>query len=330
VTTPADDAESSGANVQRRAWVAALLGFLAPGLGQIYVGQLKWGVALLLLWFLVLALFHTDLPATFTGFVISLASFPLVVIAGMAVAGVAAWRRPMIARQQYHRWYVYALYAVGFNALVGAISEGAFASWGQPSLGGAYRPFTVSSSSMEPGLKPGEYFITKRALGASQGELRSRLGQIVVLTWSEAPDDYFVYRLVAVGGERVAAKGRDVSINDTPLRRRALCSGSPVPDTGIVSAIETRAGRSYVVRHFEDSSPFLDMEETVIPENSFFVLGDSRSNANDSRVKGAVQQAGYRGEALFILWSHDWNRIGRTLSPNASINAQEYCSAVAK
>jgi signal peptidase I len=278
----------------------------------------------------VLALFHTDLPATFIGFVVSLALFPLVVLAGMVVAGVAAWRAPVIARQSYHRWYVYALYAVAFNALVGAISEGALASWGQPSLGGDYRPFTVSSSSMEPGLQPGDYFITRRALGASQSELRNRLGQIVVVAWSEAPDDYFVYRLIAVGGERIAAKGRDVSINGTPLRRRELCSGPLAAGTGIVSAIETRAGRSYVVRHFEDNNPYLDMEEAVVPEDSLFVLGDSRSNANDSRLKGAVQQAGYRGEALFIYWSSDWNRIGRTLSPDAPIDAHEHCSAVPK
>ena len=48
----------------------------------------------------------------------------------------------------------------------------------------------------------------------------------------------------------------------------------------------------------------------VVPENSYFFLGDNRENANDSRFWGYVGREEIVGKALYIYWSKEKSRIG--------------------
>ena len=46
-------------------------------------------------------------------------------------------------------------------------------------------------------------------------------------------------------------------------------------------------------------------EPTTIPPNSYFVMGDSRDNSEDSRYWGFVPRELIVGRAMFVYWSCD-------------------------
>lgn len=279
---------------------------------------------------LLAVLFHTELPSTFAGFALLLGSFPAIQLASMVYAGATAWRNPTIRRERSHRWYVYAAYAIGFSAIFTAVNAGALASFGEPSIFGPYKPFRAASSSMEPGLRQGEYFVVRITNGASNAELAGDLGKVVVLRWPDA-SSLFVYRLAAVGGQTITVRGKEIAVDGKTLARKALCSFAPeIGDPDITRAVETHGRRSYVVEHIGDDSLSRDRDELAVPEGQFFVLGDSRDNSNDSRFRDATTAENFAGRALFILWSDDWSRIGRSLAGDAPIVQDEYCPAVAK
>lgn len=57
--------------------------------------------------------------------------------------------------------------------------------------------------------------------------------------------------------------------------------------------------------------------ETVVPPNTYYVLGDNRENSMDSRNFGCVPAQNFIGKPLFLYWSVDqarktrWNRTLR-------------------
>jgi signal peptidase I len=93
------------------------------------------------------------------------------------------------------------------------------------------------------------------------------------------PDD-LVKRVIGEPGDTVEARDNQVYVNGEPL-------DEPYLSEGIVT---------------EDFGP------TKVPEDSYFMMGDNRSNSSDSRVFGAIPADDIVGEAFFRFWP--LNRLG--------------------
>jgi len=109
-------------------------------------------------------------------------------------------------------------------------------------------------------------------------------GDIIVFQYPRQPERDFIKRVVAVAGDTVEMRGGEVYVN-----------GEPFPE---VSTVRLSAG---------DFGPY------VVPEDSVFVLGDNRSNSEDSRYFGEVPLEYIRGLAFARIWPI--SEIGGLASP---------------
>lgn len=116
--------------------------------------------------------------------------------------------------------------------------------------------------------------------GVSQGALRSALAFIGILP--DASENYLVKRVVGVGGDRVqccAADGK-VTVNGVELDETYIKEGVNPSDV-----------------------PF----DVIVPENSYFVMGDNRSNSADSRYHiesntAFINDSNVVGEVFVVAW----------------------------
>jgi signal peptidase I len=141
-----------------------------------------------------------------------------------------------------------------------------------------YQPVKVEGTSMLPGLSDQErIFINKFVYHLEPIER----GDIVVFHYPADPSKSYIKRVIAVGGDRVRIDDGRVYVNGRRLRE------------------------PYVPPQFRDERSYA---ETVVPENSYFVLGDHRSSSSDSRDFGPVARSYIYGKAVFSYWPVD--RLG--------------------
>jgi signal peptidase I len=144
-------------------------------------------------------------------------------------------------------------------------------------------PYKIPSSAMAPTLIPGDLILTRTSVYMSAAPKR---GDIVVFRSPRNRSIDYVFRVAAISGERIAIRNSVVYINDQPLTEPYLASQNiTLPQS-------------------------ISMNEFVVPEGHFFVLGDNRDNSFDSRFWGAVPNIDVIGKATYIWASTMPERVG--------------------
>lgn len=280
---------------RRKVWVAVLLSLLLPGLGQMYNGQLRKGIAFYL-WTSVAGIFLFAAAGKSQSLVL-LAAVLLVQfsiqLAAAIDAGITARRKGGDFRPaRYNRPLVY----LGTYLILGLLVGQASAYYIRENIIQAYK---IPAASMEPSLLAGDHILVdKAATNFSRGD-------IVVF---ELPEDShktnprdFIKRIVGLPGD-------DIEIHD----KRLYVNGQPAAELYINHLDPQTIPATVAPRDFYGP--------VTVPEGMYFVLGDNRDRSYDSRFWGFVAEEKVHGGAVQVYWSWDrekgevrWGRIGRKI-----------------
>jgi signal peptidase I len=142
-----------------------------------------------------------------------------------------------------------------------------------------YQPVKVEGTSMMPSLDDQERIFVNKFVYRIEAIQR---GDIVVFRYPRDTSKSYIKRVVGLAGDHIRIENGSVYVNGVLL------------------------DEDYVPGAFADQR---SMEDTVVPPDSFFVLGDHRSMSNDSRDFGPVPSSFIYGKAVFGYWPVD--KLGR-------------------
>jgi len=197
---------------------------------------------------------------------------------------------------------------------------------------------TVPTGSMQNTILIGDYLLVNKFIFAPGGKPLPFLpqrdverGDIIVFKYPGFPNNTrkvadeggvpyqinFVKRVVGLPGDKIEIINNQVFINDALLPEHRVIGDSKNEE----SALETeefepsQPGEKYNVYYSGQTIKGRDRARDykfaaegkpyLIPENSYFVMGDSRNRSLDSRYWGIVNRDLVIGRAMFVYWSCD-------------------------
>jgi signal peptidase I len=287
----------------RRPWVAALLSFLAPGVGQLYNGDARRG------WFFFF-LFCAVEMARFLPRVGSKAAFAGVALAGLSDLilriGTAIqafrWARRSIATQMtwFQRGWIYVLLI-----LMMPIANGL-----APRENYEIQSFYIPAGSMTPTTLTGDYLIAQKT--QRPGDPLERGDVVVFILPTNTSVDY-IKRVIGLPGDTIQMKQGELYINDKEVPRKRIedylyqeGDGAVLPMKQYIETLPN--GRQHRIIKIGDSGPLDNTQEYRVPPGDDFMMGDNRDNSQDSRVLSAVGYVPAEnliGKAQFIYFSTD-------------------------
>ncbi len=172
--------------------------------------------------------------------------------------------------------------------------------------------FKIPSGSMEDTLLIGDHLLVSKFIYGTKLpftdtqvlKLRDpQRGDVIVFEYPEDPRKDFIKRIVGVPGDVVEGKDKQVFVNgklyETPQAVHKEAEIIP-----------------------KEQNPRDTFGPVVVPENSYFVMGDNRDRSYDSRFWKFVRRDQLKGLAFIKYWSIDgpwykfdirWRNIGRLI-----------------
>lgn len=194
-------------------------------------------------------------------------------------------------------------------------------------------PFRIPSGSMLPSLYIGDFIlVNKFKYGIRLPVINKKIlpidspdrGDVMVFRYPFNPDLNFIKRVVGLPGDKLRYKEKRLTINGNlvattsdgefdfqqqKLKGKSAKQWKETIDESVHSIL------------IDDSRKSQDLEEVIVPEGHYFVMGDNRDHSNDSRYWRFVPESNVVGKAFFIWFSWksvsgggvEWSRIGNAI-----------------
>ncbi|PID78306.1 MAG: signal peptidase I [Deltaproteobacteria bacterium] len=167
--------------------------------------------------------------------------------------------------------------------------------------------YKIPSGSMEDTLLVGDHLLVSKFIYGVRMPFTNKTiipfskpkrGDIVVFKAPVKPPKDFIKRVIGLPGDKIEVRNKNLYINGKRYKNEPY--------------IKHTDKNMYPAR--DDFGP------VIVPENSYFMMGDNRDNSTDSRFIGFIPYSMLRGKALLVYWSWKgdsfgvrWSRIGHLL-----------------
>ncbi len=268
--------------------IAVMLTVLLPGLGQVYAGRTRRGIAVFLLpnIITILGLLYVANPTTRINSIVfiialilmaALIAFAIFIIIDAYKCAQKHNLTNNLTRKLSGRKRVMIIAGILFFGFFFNSSE-LITSYVQSNIIGAY---SIPAASMMPTLAAGDrLLVDKRAYMHSAPQRED----VVVFDHPEHESRKFLKRIIGLPGETIEIKDGKVLIN-----------GAVLPESSAV-----RRNYYYNAGDYGKAGQLIK-----IPKDSYFVLGDNSKNSMDSRYWGFVPVESIIGKATKIYYPLD-------------------------
>lgn len=165
-------------------------------------------------------------------------------------------------------------------SIIGAVALVLVLSWGLRTF--VVEAYEIPSGSMEDTIMTGDRLFYEKVTYYFEEPQR---GDIVAFADPEIPSRILTKRVIATGGETVDLIDGQVYVNNVPLNEPYV---DGEPSEPLTPAYGTEITYPYTV-----------------PEGELWVMGDNRTNSQDSRYFGAIDVLSVTGKALLTYWPLD-------------------------
>jgi signal peptidase I len=156
-----------------------------------------------------------------------------------------------------------------------------------------FEAYRVEDDSMTPNFSIGDHFLVNKFVFGNRIPFtdirllalrKVQRGDVIVFEYPEDPSRMFVKRVIALPGDVVEIRDKIVYVNNS----RYDVVGVVHKERNIVPL---------------EQNPRDNRAPQVVPEHSYFVLGDNRDHSYDSRFWGFLRDERVKGLVTFRYWS---------------------------
>jgi signal peptidase I len=144
-----------------------------------------------------------------------------------------------------------------------------------------------------------------------------RRGDLIVFKFPYLDHPVYIKRVIGLPGDRIKIVDQQMYVNgqrtsEPYIVRDPAAPFDPFGDNFPPHSPEYLQA-SMEPEWADEIFQYIHDGEITVPPDKYFAMGDNRDHSWDSRYWGPIAQDRILGKALYIYWSKDRSRIGKTI-----------------